>query len=99
MNGVLVESRFSLAKSLDDVGSDEWIFQPKRPGRSFVEGGVQDFETAACRDIGGTDTHGCAGLLEDEGREGVVEPPSQEDRRVFWVPVGEIATIEGQGGY
>jgi hypothetical protein len=40
MEGILVESRFSVAKSLDDLGSDDWISQPKRPGRSLVEGGV-----------------------------------------------------------
>jgi hypothetical protein len=40
MKSILVESRFSLAKSLDDLGSDDWLSQPKRPGRSFVEGGV-----------------------------------------------------------
>jgi len=98
MERVLVESRFSLAKSLDDLGSDDWIFQPKRPGRSFVESGVEDFETAAWGDFGGTDTHGCAGSLEERGREGIVEPPSQEDRPVFWMPMWEIAAIEGQSG-
>jgi len=40
MEGILVESRFSLPKSLDDLCSDHWIFQPKRPGCCFVEGGV-----------------------------------------------------------
>ena len=99
MKRVLVESRFSLAKSLDDLGSDDWISQPKRPGRSFVECGVQDLEAAAWRDFGGTDTHGCAGLLYDRGREGIVEPPSKEDGPVFWMPMREIAAIEGQGGF
>ena len=56
-------------------------------------------EAAAGRDLGGTDTHGCAGLVYDRGREGIVEPPSQEDRPVFRMPMREIAAIEGQGGF
>jgi hypothetical protein len=99
MKRVLVESRFSLAKSLDDLGSDDWISQPKRPGRSLVEGGVQDLEAAAWRDFGGTDTHGCAGLLYDRGREGIVESPSKKDRRILGMPVWEITAVEGQGGF
>jgi hypothetical protein len=36
------------------------------------------------------------GSLYERGREGIVEPPSNEDGPVFWMPMREIAAIEGQ---
>ena len=100
MEGVLAESGFALAKRFDYVGSDDWISQPKRAGCSFVEGGVQDFEADARRSLlGGTDTLGCAGLAHDRGGEGIVKSPGQEDRAVFWMPMGEIAAIKGHDWY
>ena len=98
MEGVLVESRFSFMKCLDDVDGDSRIFQPKRTCCSFVEGGVQDLEAAAGWDFGGTDTLGCAGLLYERGREGIVESPGKKDRLIFGMPVWEIAAVEGHGG-
>ena len=98
MEGVLVESRFSFAKCLDDVGGDSRIFQPKRTCCRFVEGGIQDLEAAAWRALGGTDTLGCAGLLYEGGREGIVESPGKKDRPIFGMPVWEIAAVESHGG-